>query len=282
MGARAYEVGKGDPPQTKEMVQQHVYTLREKQDDSYKPLIDANMLERFTTKWDGTYIKYGENLAQPRSATIYSRTKILIKQTASSIIAQLDENNIANNSLFIVFAKDNTVDNKYLLGLLNSSFMNWFYQIAYTAKCQKFSADKRKTFLKDLPIKKGTQEQTNLIINYVTNLINLCQQKYREQQTFVKFIQTMFPDIKITKKFTNFEKFTINNICDEITKQKYDISQTQFTDLENIFKDQLRIIFNLSQSINENFLKLDDIVFAIYGIDQQSAQEMQHYVGIEL
>ena len=56
-------------------------------------------------------------------------TKILLRKTGASIIATLDDSGIyPEQSLYFIFGGKTEMEFKYLLGLINSRVMNWFFK----------------------------------------------------------------------------------------------------------------------------------------------------------
>jgi hypothetical protein len=65
-GLMAYEIGKGNPPQTKEMKGDRVYHTHTRMDDSYLKYLDGKDVCRYYLTWSGEFLKY-DNLAAPRT-----------------------------------------------------------------------------------------------------------------------------------------------------------------------------------------------------------------------
>ena len=79
-GAKLYEIGKGNPPQTKNDAKNRIYESELKIDNSYIQLLRARDIQRYRLKTDSYYVKYGENLAAPRSISIFEGERILIQR----------------------------------------------------------------------------------------------------------------------------------------------------------------------------------------------------------
>lgn len=82
-GMQPYEKGKGNPPQTQKMMDERIYDSKDKIDETYKPLLRARNLHRYSFCWDGDWIKYGKNLAAPRSPEIFEESRIIIQRIIS-------------------------------------------------------------------------------------------------------------------------------------------------------------------------------------------------------
>ena len=281
-GAKPYEVGKGTPPQTKEITKNKVYNGYVKIDDSWIPYMRGKRIQRFTTMWDGEYIKYGENLAAPRNPDIFFREKIFIRQTGDTIIAQIDNGNVANNTLHIIYSKDESIGNKYLLGLLNSTFMTWYYQTTHPLEVGKPMAEVKKNFVEDLPVVIGTEEQQSSLVKIVDSILLLCQKRHDGKRAFLNYIQSAYEPKAITEKLECFDLLSFKDFCAELKKQKVKLSASAQMDLLPLFDEKNKEVAAVTAQIKMLQLQLDEMVFQIYGIDSDSADRIRNEMVITL
>lgn len=282
-GAKPYEIGKGNPPQTKEIQKGKIYNGYTKVDDTWIPYMRGKRIKRFTTMWNGEYIKYGENLAAPRSEDIFFREKIFVRQTGDSIIATLDNGNVSNDTLHIIFSKNEQIlSNNYLLGLLNSKLMTWIYQMEHPTEVNKPMAQVKKTFVEELPVSIGTQEQIEQIETIVSNLLIMCQKKYEQKKQFLNYIVNVYEPNKVSEQMESFTKLSFKEFINELKKQKVKFTAAQQMDLLSLYDEQKIKLEQISLQINELQSSLDDIVFSIYQIPQNISDMIKQNIQIEL
>lgn len=282
-GAKPYEIGKGNPPQTKEIQKGKIYNGYTKVDDTWIPYMRGKRIKRFTTMWNGEYIKYGENLAAPRSEDIFFREKIFVRQTGDSIIATLDNGNVSNDTLHIIFSKNEQIlSNNYLLGLLNSKLMTWIYQMEHPTEVNKPMAQVKKTFVEELPVSIGTQEQIEQIETIVSNLLIMCQKKYEQKKQFLNYIVNVYEPNKVSEQMESFTKLSFKEFINELKKQKVKLTAAQQMDLLSLYDEQKIKLEQISLQINELQSSLDDIVFSIYQIPQNISDMIKQNIQIEL
>jgi adenine-specific DNA-methyltransferase len=94
--------------------------------------------------------------------------KILLRRTSDTLRATYDENGYYGQiSLFIITSSYNL---KFLLGIINSRFMNYIYQRKCPQKGKVF-AEIKPSIIKELPIirikTEGQKELEKIIIKYV-------------------------------------------------------------------------------------------------------------------
>jgi hypothetical protein len=97
-----------------------------------------------------------------RTKDIFEREKILTRQTSDKIIGTIDlEHYYYANTLHGTAITDNSYDIRYLLALLNSKTLNYYYK-ATTSEGGKVFAQIKIEILRQLPIKK-VKNQTAII-----------------------------------------------------------------------------------------------------------------------
>jgi len=130
-GLKAYEVGKGDPPQSKEMKNQRVYHSTRQSSKSYIKYLDGKDVCRYRLNWSGEFLKFGYNLAAPRKDfRLYSTKRILVRQIPAKppycIHACLVEETCLNdlNSINVINFKESP---EAVLGILNSRLVSFWF-----------------------------------------------------------------------------------------------------------------------------------------------------------
>ena len=105
-----------------------------------------------------------------RTPEIFEREKILTRQTADEIIAAYDnENYYYSNTLHGTTIIDANYDIFYILGILNSKLMTWYYR-SNTAEEGKTFAQIKIALLKLLPIRIANKNEQNKIISLVKKI----------------------------------------------------------------------------------------------------------------
>ena len=285
-GAKPYQVGKGVPPQTREIVKSKPFTGYERIDDSWIPYMRGRSIDRFVNVWDNKkeYIKYGEWLAEPRIPSVFEGEKLFVRQTADSLIAMIDKGNVSNNTLHSVYPLPNNTDVSllYLLGLFNSTLLNWYYKTVHFLEVGKPMAEVKGVFIKKLPIATGNDNQRNEIEEKVSSIIELCKKRFDVKMRFIHYIRSAYEPRKITEKMERFENLTFMDFCGEIKKQKVRLSVTAQMDLLPLFDQKVQEIAAFTSQIKRIQSQLDSLVFEIYGIDSESVERIKNGISVEV
>jgi hypothetical protein len=177
-GMKPYEIGKGSPNQTKEIVKNRIYDAEYQVNETYKALLRGKDINKYLTLWDGKrWIKYGDNLAAPRySANFGLPEKIVIRQTSDCLIATLDTQKfLCMNNLHIVNSKDEKYNLKYILAIVNSKLMNFYYETLNPEKGEVL-AEVKKQNVEKLLIKIANNKTQFIFIQRVDEIIALKSQ----------------------------------------------------------------------------------------------------------
>jgi hypothetical protein len=175
---KPYEIGKGSPNQTKEIVKNRIYDAEYQVNETYKALLRGKDINKYLTLWDGKrWIKYGDNLAAPRySANFGLPEKIVIRQTSDCLIATLDTQKfLCMNNLHIVNSKDEKYNLKYILAIVNSKLMNFYYETLNPEKGEVL-AEVKKQNVEKLLIKIANNKTQFIFIQRVDEIIALKSQ----------------------------------------------------------------------------------------------------------
>ncbi|EKD44201.1 MAG: hypothetical protein ACD_71C00215G0008 [uncultured bacterium (gcode 4)] len=161
----------------------------------YRKILEWKDINKFSVAWNNLWINYDSSLKLSislnelatkqtkvdfalRKEEIFLRPKIIIRQTADKIIAAYDQNwFITRHSTHLIAPMPETVDIKYLLAILNSKLLTWFYRKIVPETWKAF-AEVKIINLEKLPIKISTNQQpiieaTNRIIESKNNNPNI-------------------------------------------------------------------------------------------------------------
>jgi len=132
LGITPYDKYKGHTPK---QIEGRVFHSTIQKDANYKPLLAGADVKKYFVQWGGSeYISYGNWLAAPRDPKFFIQPRILIRQIISGdpfgIYAAYTEDELYNTqSIFNLVLKDEmSISLKYLLGLINSSLLNFYHR----------------------------------------------------------------------------------------------------------------------------------------------------------
>lgn len=155
VGIKPYQVGKGTPPQSKQTVENRPFDSDTKKDSSFRAYLRGSDIKRYEISPLKTrYLKYGIWLAEPRPAANFDAPeKLVMRQTGDSIVAALDvEQYLCLNNMHVIVPKKSSYSIRYVLGVLNSNLINWYYH-SLNPELGEALAEVKKTNVAKLPIR---------------------------------------------------------------------------------------------------------------------------------
>lgn len=173
-GVKIYENGKGKPPQSGNASKTKIFHSTEKIKVTHKPLLGGSEITRYSSKWKGGFVDYGEWLAAPRQAHWFDGERILVREVTSNGIIQatiVENDFVFSNSIDGIKMKTNELNIKYILGIINSKLIS-FYHVNTSANA--FKGTFPKVLLKDLrelPIASPNIISQKEIMNLVDQLL---------------------------------------------------------------------------------------------------------------
>ncbi len=130
-GIKAYEVGKGNPPQTKNIRNTKPFTSNMQNTPEWEPFYNGKHIGRYQLLWgNNNWIHYGKWLAAPRNSENFEGDKILIRKiTGKTLLATyIPYTSYCNTLLFVLKITDSSLTYPTLIGILNSTLIGWYFR----------------------------------------------------------------------------------------------------------------------------------------------------------
>jgi hypothetical protein len=142
-GLKAYQKGKGEPPQNSQITTSKPFTSLTKINDSFSPFFEGSSIDRYISLWNkDNWIKWGKWLAEPRNKNLFNQERLLFRKVVGSRLlgSFYQEEAYSNTLLYVIKALfDSEYNLKSLLTILNSSFIGFIFR-------KKFAIQKDDTF----------------------------------------------------------------------------------------------------------------------------------------
>jgi len=154
-GLTPYRLGKGKPPQNVKVVKNREFDADFKKDKSYRQYVMGRDFHRYVWQIEKErWISYGYWLAEPRyKAPFDDEVKIIIRQTSDRLIAHLDTHRyLSLKNVHNLRITADSLPYQYLLGLINSKVLDWWYKKLIPEKGRIF-AEVKVVNLEKLPIR---------------------------------------------------------------------------------------------------------------------------------
>lgn len=181
-GLKAYERGKGNPPQPMDkdefsiFKKSRTYYSDVREDETYRKFLDGSDLQRYKLMWSGQFLKYGENLAAKRDSKIFEGERILIRRIpAKSIYAfmatKTDDEYVHEQSIESI--SNLKAPANFFLGVLNSKVESYWGLHKFDFLQRKVFPQMRLYQIKEFPIPKATKDEQNHLAILVEEQLKL-------------------------------------------------------------------------------------------------------------
>jgi hypothetical protein len=187
-GIKLYETGKGKPPQKAEDAVNRVFEANYQVDPNYRPYLEGKDVNQYEINWQERWLLYGPNLAAPRDPTLFSGARLLFRRIVGNrlIGTYTDEEYVTSQLLQIVKPEDPNIA-KFLLGVLNSSLIAYYFRKKYNRQDKTFP-EIRIYELASMPIraidvsKPNDTKNRDQIVSLVNQMLSLHKQ-HKEART---------------------------------------------------------------------------------------------------
>jgi hypothetical protein len=211
-GMQPYELGKGNPPQTREMMQNKIYDAKIQHDASWQPLIKARNIRHYKIDWHGDWVKYGKHLAAPRDPEIFKGARILIQRIISSDKLAgcfTDEPLICNTDVISLIPKDRADKNiLFFLGIILSRLCATYLKSRNVNLDRAVFPKINVNSLESFPIPPAIDAQKAAIIERVEKILAVTQQVARHENQTSEVLKTseVFPPVNIPTLETEIDQ----------------------------------------------------------------------------
>ena len=240
----------------------------EKIDNTYKEILRGSDIYKYAKKFNSTYVLFDkEQLHSNCDEEIFlTKEKIISRQTSDKIIATYDDKQFFSlDSTHVLISKK--INTKYLLGIYNSKLINFYYQTIVPEIGKAFPQVKAIN-LKELPIKIPNENEVQLIVDHVTQLLDINQELINLQYDFRNWLDVEYKcgEISNRNKLFNFWELNEKEFFKQLKKKIGKINVKDYATINNEFRttsDEIKLIINKINDINN---QLDNIIYELYGL----------------
>lgn len=276
-GIKPYQVGHGEPKQTKEILSKRVYHSKIKLNEEWKPLLVGSNIDRYLKQVDNIeYIKYGKNLMYPSNELKIQSEKLLMRQTSDSLRLVYDsESYYPQNSIFIITSFNEKLSLKYLLLLLNSRLLNFIYSV-YNPQKGKTFAEIKPSIIKKLPIVILSKENQQPFIEKADTMLELNKELQSLAHKFQRTLQRKFELEKLSKKLESWYELSFAEFVKELKKKKIKLSLSEEAEWEDYFLQEQQKALALKQQIDNTDNEIDKMVYELYGLTDEEIKIVEN------
>ncbi|MEX0920209.1 MAG: TaqI-like C-terminal specificity domain-containing protein [Candidatus Pacearchaeota archaeon] len=246
------------------------YVSKNKESDKYKPILRGRDISRYgypRAKEFVYYVPGTKVLTRGKTPSLFEKKeKILTQHVSGDIIATLD----AEQKYFLQTINSTTsikegIKNKYLLTLLNSKVINFYYSSIFNLGAE-FTTAVAIENLDELPIKTISLSEQKPFIEKSDLMLKLNKEFYEKKNKFLKLIKHEYKIEKITKKLDEFYKLEFD---DFIKQLKIKVNIDKKSEILDFFEKNKKEISKLKEEIDKTDREIDEMVYGLYGLTKE-------------
>ncbi|MEX0905359.1 MAG: N-6 DNA methylase [Balneolaceae bacterium] len=271
-GMQPYEKGKGNPPQTREMMNEKIYHSEVKRDASFLPLLKARNVQRYLIRGTSGYIKYGKNLAAPRKKELFQGKRILLNRILSGdrIDGVYLESEVINNTdIFNLLPKNPSIEPKVYLPLIVSKLCAKFFKLENINLNRSAYPKINVNTLEKFPVPALNQENQKELTLCADSMLSLNSDLHELTNNFSDLLLSKLDIDKLSRKLEDWHELTFKQFLTELKKKKVKLSLSEEAEWMEYFNEQKAKAGELKSRIAQTDRKIDAMVYELYGLSEE-------------
>lgn len=255
------------------------FLSKTKETPVYKKVLRGRDIFRYHINFNENYVLFDKEKlwSNTNEDNFKVKEKIIVRQTSDRLIGAYDNNQYFTlDTTHLIIPQ--TIDAKYLLALVNSKLMNFYYSVL-VPEIGKTFAEVKIVNLKQLPICPSTPEQETQIIEMVNQRIELTEELQKEVNGFKHWLKKTFKVERLSKKLENYYELTEDEFFNELKRKGVDTrSRRNREHLEEEFKESLVIINPLLHKIEQVDNEINNVIYELYNLTQEEIKVIENAI----
>lgn len=272
-GMQPYEKGKGNPPQDRVMMKNNVYDAKFKIDETYEPLLRARNIRRYLLLWENDWIKYGHNLAAPRTKSIFEGERILVRRVISNEKLEgtyISETFINNTDIINVLPKDSDINLKSFSVIIMSKLCANFLKKQNINLNRKAFPKINVETLKTFPVPEISAKQHIRLAQKADIMLTKNKELHELKADFLSFFKSELTPQKISQKLENWNELDREQFTKEMEKCKVkDLCLKVRKEWHDYFIEHKEKADKIKSVIDTTEKEIDRLVYELYGLTDE-------------
>ena len=275
-GVKIFQRGKGHPKQPldkdtfNKFKKNNDFFSTIQKDSNYYPFVEPN--GRYIIPPLKKYIKYTKELAEPRKFDNFVGKHILLRTVPNkgkyACYAALFKGKVGihERSTWDLQPKDNTVNQEFLLGVINSVVTSYWLIMQLGVLSRSTYPQLRKYNMNNIRIPNCSTRRQNLISNYVNDIQKLIYQKREVERRLIETI-----NISLDQSYKNISTLNIDKIK-RLAKKHLKVSER--ADFVSFYVQQVNELQKLKVQINEKDNQIDNQVIKAFNFTMSEKEHI--------
>lgn len=246
--------------------------------ENYKPFLEGKDIKPYYIKPIHSYLDYRPELIhRARSPKIFECPEKLLVQRITGgkkpLKVAYDNSRYYNKESInnIILNPKSTIKIKYVLALLNSKLINWFYNNQFTNE-SNLTVNISKEYLSQIPIKKIKNQ--SLFEEKADLMIVLNSNSYSLVHKFSTYFSKQYKIEKLSGKLEKWHELEFTDFIKELNKAIKAVGGVHLTkkgefEWMDLFEENKKKALELKAEIDKTDKEIDQMVYALYGLTEE-------------
>ncbi|OCL86170.1 Eco57I restriction-modification methylase domain-containing protein [Arcobacter porcinus] len=248
------------------------YLFSTQENDTFKPSIRGKDISRYSTIIPKEFIKYDKNsLLRARDENIFlSNEKLIMQMINTKFIITYDNQQVYNlGTTYALTLKDKNFDLKYVLCILLSKLINWYYKKEFTNESELTNAISTKNLF-EIPLKNLNIIEQEPFIAKANKMLELNKKLQETKQNFINELNLE----KVPTKLQKFEELDFDDFVKEYAKAKKlkfadKLEERNFkSEWQRLFENDKKEVLEIQNQINITDKEIDQMVYKLYDLNE--------------
>lgn len=260
----------------------------------HKKYLEGKNVNRYSIFWDKRYINYlPKEMHRPKFPELFENEKLLVRNisTTEGILATYDnEQYYVNDTMSVLILwhllKDVNqkgvkgtndqiciscdVDLKYLLTLINSRLVNFYFKRILSSNLHVYPEA-----IRNLPIIKCNKDIQQPFIEKADLMLSLNKELQDATQKFQRTIQRKFEIEDLSTKLQNWYSITYKEFIAELGKKKIKLTLAQEAEWEDYFLQEQTKAMAIKNQIDTTDKEIDQMVYELYDLTKEEIKVVE-------
>lgn len=245
------------------------------ENDFYKKAIRGKDIKRYSKLFENEYILYKrDELLRARDENIFlSNEKLVMQMINIHFIITYDNEKYYNlGTTYAITKKENSkIDLKYLLSILNSELIKFYYLKKFTNESSLTNAISTQNLF-NIPIKEISIENQQPFIEKADEMLSLNKELQEISAKFQRNLQREFSLETLSKKLQNWYELSFADFLKELAKAKLNLTLSQKADWEDYFLQEQKKALDCQSKIQTTDKEIDQMVYQLYGLTEEEIE----------
>lgn len=239
--------------------------------EEYKPLITGSEIQRYIIDENKKFVHYlPKELDRPRDERIFLLDEKLISKFVGNRLTFGYDNlkrYVVNTACSVEIINDKC-DVKFLMAILNSKLLDFYFQLIFSDSRSTFPIMKSGN-IESLPIKYISLDKQTPFVAKANNMLLLSKELQEQSQKFQRTLTRKFELTKLPNKLQEWYLLTYSDFIKELTKQKIKLSLSEEAEWEEYFTAEAKKVLALKTAIDNTDKEIDDMVYKLYDLTEE-------------